>query len=290
MTAHYIRGMQGLGDTVYSRPFVKAAAERGEDVWLVTAWPQLFADLPRVRCVAERTRLRTQDKNILRSRMLYGRAPARAQWQRWHYVGRPTMSISAALEAGFPLGPGQSLTMDLPNFGPPPVRTARPYIVIRPATVRTEWRADNRNPLPEYLRDVAAVLRADYDVISVADLAAGHEWPLQPLPEADHTFHAGELHVEQLMALVQGAAALVGPVGWIVPAALAARKPLLCIAGGQGGNNSPERLVDPRLDTKRLRFVLPDRYCRCSAYTHACDRTITGLFDHLEYWRHDNDL
>lgn len=49
MTAHHIRGMQGLGDTLYSRPFIKAASDRGDDVWLVTAWPQLVADLPRVR-------------------------------------------------------------------------------------------------------------------------------------------------------------------------------------------------------------------------------------------------
>ncbi len=290
MTSHYLTGMQGLGDTVYSRPFVKAAAARGDEVWLTTSWPQLFADLPAVHCVRRPNRLRTQEKNMHRSLHLFEHAPRSARFRPWSYATARGVSITAALERGLPLQAGETLAMDLPDFGPPPVETTRPYIVVRPATVRREWRADNRNPLPGYLRDVAAALRDDFELIGVADLKEGQEWPVQPLPAFDRGFMAGELGVEQLLALVQGAAALLGPVGWLLPVALATGKPLLCIAGGQGGNNGPERLIDPRVARADVRMVLPDDYCRCCTWTHACDRRITRIEDHLEAWRRENDL
>ncbi len=292
MTAHYLTGMQGLGDTVYSRPFVKAAAARGDEVWLTTSWPQLFADLPGVHCVRRPNRLRTQEKNMQRSLHLFEDAPRAARFRPWSYATTPRVSITAALERGLPLQPGETLTMDLPDFGPArlPTNEQRPYVLMRPATVRKEWRADNRNPKPGYLADVVNTLRADYDIVSVADLALGHEWLVdRPIP-ADFEWHSGQLGCEELMTLVQGAAALVGPVGWLLPAALAADKPLFCIAGGQGGHNGPERLIDHRIARPGVRMVLPDHYCRCSTWTHACDRRITQLEDHLETWRHENDL
>src|SRR5262245_9263081 len=39
-----VRGMWGLGDNCYARPFVRAAAEK-YDVWLETPWPELYEDI-----------------------------------------------------------------------------------------------------------------------------------------------------------------------------------------------------------------------------------------------------
>ena len=59
-----IRGMWGLGDNIFSRPFVRAAAAK-YDVYLETPWPELYADLD-IRFVRGRRQLRTQQKNMAR--------------------------------------------------------------------------------------------------------------------------------------------------------------------------------------------------------------------------------
>lgn len=290
----YIQMMNGLGDTLYSRPFIKAAVARGADIWLKTAWPQLFQDMPQVKCVSPgNIGLRTQHKNInlAAAAGLYERPIRNVSWQNWHYVSQPNISISAALSKGLPLGEHDSWQLDLPEFRVA-ARTVSnlPYIIVRPCTVRSEWRADNRNPLPEYIMRAVQKLAGRYEIVGVADLSPAQEWAVEPLPYVDQSFYAGELDVSALMALVQGAAAIISPVGWAVPAALAARKPLLCIAGGQGGNNSPARLVDPRIDTGLIHWALPDNYCRCKAWTHACNRKITNIDQHIEDWRRANNL
>lgn len=73
----FIRGMYGLGDNIMQRPFVRAAAEREGQVFLQTPWPELYADLPKVKPVRSMTRLRTQQKNERRvSPNLWARCPA----------------------------------------------------------------------------------------------------------------------------------------------------------------------------------------------------------------------
>lgn len=282
-----LKGMQGLGDSIYSRPFLKAANDRGETVYIHHSWPQLIADLPHIKPVDPGTRLRTQRKNSLDVRGMYHQVPRGARVVPWHYVSRPNESILQALEHGMPLK-GQPLVMDLPDFRNLAMARAswtRPYVLVRPCTIRREWRADNRNPLPEYVAGVAEVLRADYDIVVVADLQPGHEWAEAPMPVGDQEYLRGELKLPGLMALAQGAAALVGPVGWILPAAMAMRKPAFIIMGGQGGHNAPERLLDPRVPTPQIHLAMPANFCRCSASTHQCDRRIPDLGEQLEAWR-----
>jgi hypothetical protein len=173
--------------------------------------------------------------------------------------------------------------MDLPDFGPSPIAGA--YVVVRPVTVRAEWRADTRNPLPDYIAKAAAELqRRGYQVISVADLEEGAEWALDPLPPADVQYHRGELPVEQLLALVQGAAAVIGGIGWLLPAAIAAKVPAWIVCGGQGGYNAPELITSPGMDLSRIEFVVPDRFCRCIQKQHSCDKRISNYDQRLAAW------
>jgi hypothetical protein len=122
-------------------------------------------------------------------------------------------------------------------------------------------------------------LRKDFAIVSVADLAIGQERALKPLPYADVTYHAGELPVEMLLGLVNGAAGLVGGVGWIVPAALAYRKPLFLIYGGWGYSNGPHRLFGPGVEHGFIDEVLPDEFCRCNSNSHDCNKRIRNLGD-----------
>jgi len=290
----YVQGMNGLGDNLYSRPFVRALA-RGHTVHLRTPWPQLYADLEHVTIARTGTRLRTQARNEAGFRDLYAKGDravlavarkGRTAVRRISYVralstGR---SMLDGLRETFECAPFGA--MDLPPLPPSPVASGKPVCVVRPVTVRREWKNTARNPKPEYVRDVAAWLRAEgMHVVSVADLAPGQEDAAGPLPEADETFHRGELDLLQLLALIASAAAVVGPVGWIVPAAIAARVPLFVLFGGQGAHNAPDRITDDSLMLNLVGWGTPDEFCRCASPTHGCRKTNTQLRDQFDDWR-----
>nr|WP_255320455.1 hypothetical protein [Pseudomonas aeruginosa] len=269
-----INGMKGLGDNIYQRAFIK---QLPLGVWLETPWPELYKDIPDINLILPVTRLRTQMKNICRQ--------PKGTWQRRPrgtvvQVGYGREGIFPGMMRSFARTPGE---MDLPDFGPSPVDGR--YVVIRPATVRSEWRADTRNPLPEYIAQAATEMRRrGYKVVSVADLVEGREWALDPLPVADLQFHRGELPVDHLLALVQGAAAVIGGIGWLLPAAIAAKVQALIICGGQGGYNAPELITSKAMDVSRIEFVVPDNFCRCTQKEHNCDKRISNYAERLTAW------
>jgi hypothetical protein len=262
--------MRGLGDSIYSRAFIKQLPGQ---LYVDTPWPELLADLPNVHFIRPQTNLRTQAKNIARHAdwiMPPGRQPARQ-------IRYGAEGIIPGMIAAFGIMPGE---FDLPPLPPSPETV--PYVVVRPATVRSEWRADTRNPNPEYIAWAAAeAMRRGYKVISVADLQDGQEWGVDPMPPADVRYHKGELPVEQLLALVKGAAAVIGGIGWLVPAALSAKVPAWIICGGQGGFNAPE-LICPAKST--ITFAVPDNFCRCRAKQHSCDKRISDYDAKLAKW------
>lgn len=265
-----IAGMLGLGDNIYQRAFVRQLGR----VHLLTPWPQLYADLPNVKCCRPHTKLRTQAINEARDGFTWHNPPA-GPHLKIMYGGE---GIIPGMTRVFGVAPG---VFDLPNFGPSPIPGR--YVVVRPVTVRAEWRADSRNPLPGYVAEAADYARSKgFRVVSVADLADGAEWALDPLPPAHVTFHKGELPVEQLLALVQGAAAVIGGIGWIVPACIAAKVPAWIVCGGQGGFNSPELINVPGADW--VRYAVPNRFCRCTQRAHDCDKRITSHAQKFAEW------
>lgn len=266
-----IHSMKGLGDNIYQRAFLKNIPG---PIYLDTPWPELFSDLPHVHFIRPQTTLRTQAKNIARHAdwvIPPGRQPAR-------HIRYGTEGIIPGMVASFGIMPGE---FDLPPLPPSPEQGK--YVVVRPATVRSEWRADTRNPEPAYIAWAAGEARLrGYRVISVADLQENVEWTLEPLPSADVRYHKGELPVEQLLALVHGAAAVIGGIGWIVPAALCAKVPAWIICGGQGGYNAPE-LITPK-GQSNITFAVPDNFCRCRLKQHNCDKRISDYDSKLAQW------
>lgn len=265
-----IHGMRGMGDNLFMRPFIKALPK---PVYLDTPWPEIHQGIPGVHFVQPQTTLRTQAKNIARHAQ-WEVAPLRQPAKHIRYGGE---GIIQGMTASFGVTPAE---FDLPPLPPSPVDGK--YVVVRPATVRIEWRADTRNPLPMYIAE--AVMHASargYKIISVADLQEGQEWLVGPEPYADVRYHKGELPIEQLLALVKGAAAVIGGIGWIVPAALCAKVPAWIICGGQGGYNAPELICPPG---STITFAVPDNFCRCRLKQHGCDKRISNYDTKLADW------
>lgn len=267
------QGMRGLGDNIYQRAFL---SQLPGPLYLETPWPELYSDMPHVLPVRPQTTLRTQLKNIERQTG-YHAAPA---FRTGRQIAYRADGIYNGMRQTFGVEPGP---LTLPDFGHPLI--AGRYAVVRPVTVRSEWRADTRNPLPEYVAECTAeLMRRGVMVVSVADLQDGAEWPVGELPPATIRYHAGELNVSALLALIQGAACVVGGIGWIVPAAIAAQVPAWVICGGQGGYNSPERITDPSMNLGNMRFAVPDNFCQCVHKEHGCDKRITDHGKQFAEW------
>jgi hypothetical protein len=266
-----IHGMRGLGDSIYSRAFIKQLPGQ---LYVDTPWPELLADLPNVHFIRPQTNLRTQAKNIARH-TTWTMPPGRQPTRQIRYGAE---GIIPGMIASFGVMPGE---FDLPPLPPSPETS--PYVVVRPATVRSEWRADTRNPDPEYIAWAAAeAMRRGYRVISVADLVDGQEWMVDGHAySADKVYHKGELPIEQLLALVKGAAAVIGGIGWLVPAALAAKVPAWVICGGQGGFNSPKQICP---DGSTITFAVPDNFCLCKLKQHSCNKRISNYDAKLADW------
>lgn len=268
-------GMQGLGDNLYQRAVVRELVKQRGPLHLVTSWPQLYRDIEGVSCVKPATKLRTQRKNIARAGAEFKDAPQEFA-RPIGYNGRGTMLDSMLRSVG--LTPA-AVDFSGPRFAP--TIRSRPYIVIRPGTVRAEWLAAARNAKPEYLCAAAEHLRTSFDIVSVADLARGQEYPIEPLPFADERYHAGELHIEHLLSLVAGAAGVVGGVGWLFPAAVAYQVPMLLVYGGWGHVNGPAHIIDHRMDVSRVVQAMPDTFCMCNNRAHNCEKHISGFDDYL---------
>lgn len=282
----YIHGMQGLGDNIFQRAFLKTMTAK-QVVYLSTSWPELYQDL-NVRCVRAVTSLRTQSKNIDRQHVRRWAIPPSTRPQIQVRYGHDSLArgnIVQSMQECFGVPPG---SWDLPAF--PRMERSRPIALVRPVTVRKEWTNTARNPLPEYVAAVADDLYKDYHVVSVADLSDAHEWVEGTPPPAHEYFHRGELDVSALLGLVQSAAVIVGGVGWIVPASIAARVPLFCILGGHGAHNAPEKITDPRMDLTHAHFARPDRFCGCSNMRHACDKRNSRLESQWRRFRSDQSV
>lgn len=272
-----IDGMRGLGDNIYIKAFVHTLSQEHE-IHIATPWPELFSDIANIKFKKPHTTLRTQLKNI-------SRMPA----DIWSHEANFDKTLNVHYGAGTNIADdfrkifGCNPTWGLPSFQGPKIN--KPYIVIRPATLRKEWFAASRNPKPEYLNELAHWLKKKYHIISVADFQDGQEWPEGDLPYADAQYHEGELSMFEMLGLCQGAAGIVGGVGWIVPFCVSAGVPGFIVSGGCGEYNAPWKVTNKAMDLSKIRFAVPDKFCTCRDMKHNCNKEILDLKGKFNEWK-----
>lgn len=80
MSGVMLEGMNGLGDNIYQRPFLRYFPGS----YIKTPWPEVYSDMD-VFCVRSNTSLRTQHKNENRTRCQYFIPPMEIQRVRIGY-------------------------------------------------------------------------------------------------------------------------------------------------------------------------------------------------------------
>jgi len=240
--------------------------------------------MPLVRCLPVNSTLRTQSKNIARSRSLYA-AAARAVMTRYGRQEVVTteyrLAYSHPVDVAVPIY--QSLQQSVGMKSPyhlalgEPATSRRKIIVIRPGTVRTEWMASARNPKQEYVQAAIDFFNSQgFETIVVADMAPMLEVYASFRPLGASTYYEnGELSVTEVIELVRSAHGVVSGVGFMVPLCQAVGTPAVILHGGAGGYNSPWCITAP--SAIALHHVLPRPYCLCRDYLHNCHKIIDPL-------------
>src|SRR5690606_22535876 len=93
------QGMHGPGDCLHQRGILRQFVERHDEIWLETSWPQVYHDMPTVRCVAKGTTLRTQLKNIERCRGQFVEAVGASNTIRIRYSPQQVKESGSVLAA-----------------------------------------------------------------------------------------------------------------------------------------------------------------------------------------------
>jgi len=277
----YVDSHVGLGDQVYMRPFVLALAKERE-VYLATAWPELYWDHPEVKCVPADKGLRTQMSNIGRQRPeVWSRLPRDVERIRPSYSGelkRGDLNVYAALEVAF------GVTPEPFRWVPSPVAFAdaqawldqsgwdgRPMAIVRPSTVRREWDVYTRNPKEGYLPRLVEA-HPEFRWLAVGHVLEGHEDLVDPGPHGDLAALQGELRWDVLAALMYlSEVVLTGPC-FMLPLGMALGAKLFVVYGGYA---RPESMVDPRMGT--YDFAAPVPVCHCVRHEHDCEKDIPNL-------------
>lgn len=277
-----VYGMGGLGDSIHQRAVVRSLA-RDADVWLYTAWPQLYHDIPDIRLLphANPRGQRTQGKNLRTAAKFFTDPPpprgARAVSIGYHpgevNTAGSIVQAMARLAGGvdpapfiLPIPPAWreklATLVNLPN---------RQVLVYRPLVERTESNVYAvRNPDPVAYKALFDALRARYFVVSVADLEPGKEWLAAAPVEADLELHRGELDVEALAALFERAALVFSAPGFATILAQAVGTPAVTVFGGYEGSSS----FSWGARTSPWLPIEPVNPCVCWRDDHACDKRI----------------
>lgn len=279
---------QGLGDSIYSRPHIKQLSRDYDDVYVTTSWPELFLDIPRLKFIKPRDLLRSPSK-VKRDDSIWTyplHAIDRLIYPRYGPNElKAGLSITQSLELSIPLE--DSPQFDLPpRLARPPVINSgdRPVAIMRPVTIREEWRNESRSPLPEYINIAATELMKTHYVVVVADVDNKSEWLDGPAPTGHLNLIHGELTSFEMLELAKRADCLVGGVGFIVPLALATRTPAFIINGGCGAYNRAEVLIDSRVSAEFITFIEPDEFCLCGEHEHDCNKIISNFKERFSKW------
>lgn len=277
--------MQGIGDNLYTRPFVRLLVEDGHDVYVHSVLPELYADLPVKLLNLGDSNYRTQKKALATTTVTYSDGPEAFDRVIGVFYGIREMkayNIINNMEKTFGYRIGlTNYKMDLPaNLPAHGLALPGKMAIVRPVTHRKEWLNTSRSPKPNYVGWCARMLRdAGYYVISIADTDGENEWIDGEEPIVDLKLNRGELGLYRTLSLFRDAEVVVTGSGMAVPAAIAAGANLFTIFGGRGAFDNPHKIFDLRMDMRKIYWALPDNFCRCYAMEHDCDKKISSLDD-----------
>lgn len=289
----YFQGCFGFGDNFYQRPIIKEVAKRYEEIYLMTAFPEAYWDIPNVRFIyPDATNLRTQRKHADRlPAKTWSKRPDDAHYVRWDHIGPPAeptiktkyveLENREDFDFSFPVrtawtDAARKLISKLPLNG-------KKLCIVRRPTDRKEWSCVARNPKIEYYQLLIDRYKDEYFFLGLADVAKDKEWFDGELIGLDKEFNRGEIPLPTIMGLMKIADMTITYPSLFMIAAIAMRARCFCVFGGIAG---PEYLLRKRLGLREFAYVAPEPPCNCHRMDHDCNKEIPedrllGAFEEL---------
>lgn len=282
----YFDGAMGIGDNFYQRPVIADMAKSYKTVYLTTAAPEIYWDIPNVKFVRPKNiNLRTQKKHVLTlSKATWSDKPKNADTIRWDRVGPTSMSSpynriqtkyielenKEDFDFSFPvknewIKAAEKIISDLPLKG-------KKLCIVRRPTIRKEWPCKSRNPKIEYYQLLMDKYKKEYFFLSIADIKDKHEWFSGSLKGIDGSFDKGELPLTTLLGLIKLADMTITYPCLFMIAAIAMRAKCFTIFGGIA---SPEHILRRNLGLYNFAYAAPDPACNCSNPIHRCNKNIS---------------
>lgn len=271
----HIETFAGWGDCIFSRGVIRELCKT-KDVYLETPLPDMFRDLP-VKFIHTTTQYRTQAKIKPSDKIKFTTLPIGIKKIKLHYDNDLISSTVMAMllkQCDLPLD--TKLKWDLPDFSDElnslnlNIPVDKKLAIVRPATIRAEWKVITRPPNPQYLYWAShALVDYGYHVISVADLEPDVEWLHMGQDVFSHQkFYKGEVTMYALLELMKKADIVVGGSGFIVPAAVSANTNLFLILGGRLSYDGITKIIHPTMNLDRITWAMPANPCRCAIDVH----------------------
>ena len=279
---------EGIGDCVYQLPFVKILAKTNQ-VYIKTPLPKIFKDVPNIKFIKlDNETYRTQQKSLLNDDTVYSTLPKDIyKTYTPQYAGEELLetSIVGSFYKQFNIPFHEKLEWELPSFKNElgnflsKIPKGRKIAIIRPATVRKEWRVETRNPNPNYIAWCCKILNeAGYYTIAIADLKDGEEWLHDEIDvPAQMKLYKGELGIFGTLELLKHAEIVVGGSGFILPASASSNTNLFLILGGRLMYDGISKTLHPSMNLNKIHYALPNVPCKCTLNQHNCNKTISTL-------------
>lgn len=285
-----VDGHLGLGDAVYMRPFVVELARRSSSpVYWETPWPEMAWDQPRILPVRPRTELRVQAMHAQSYTDWWYVAPAGARRMFLSYVAHALARESSVLEALSEQSGIDSWDFRLP-LREEWIARARAILgdsktcIIKPPTLRAEWRCPSRNPDPAAFAEAVATMRElGFRMVAIGHLADGEEW-LDGCPEDgwwDEAFLHGEIPWYIVAAMMRVAEWVLTCQSFPTPLGAAVGARVFTVYGGY----APPSFIEHQSMGDRLWHAAPDPFCFCIEEEHECrEKRIPGIDDAVRRW------
>jgi len=288
----YLSGPNGFGDNFYLRSLIKHLAKRYKTIYIRTAAPEVYWDIPNVKFVySNQLELRTQLKHVKKyHKKTWVKVPPETKELPWsaclpvyrqrahqiHLVEERSVTEYIQEENNiedfdfsFPLkkewlDSAKKIIRSLDNKG-------KKICIIRPPTVRKEWPAESRNPKVEYIQLLINKYKKEYYFISIADLEKDKEWLEGNLTGIDKKFHHGELSITTIFSLIKLTDIMIAYPGFFALVAIAVRSKCFCIFGGL---QTAEHLFNKNMGLENFEYITPHPFCNCYEMSHKCNKEI----------------
>jgi len=292
---YLIKMYEGIGDTFYQRHLIKRILEIKGEVALASPWQQLFWDMPELKFWWQSSMLRVQEIEYAKWKF----APIHKKAKQDLFIGYDNRHLKIGdtvpasytrtvnRDGGFTIS---DYSLDFP-LKPEWVERAleiknnRPICLVRIPTVRNEWPAARRTPMPGAMTKCLDTLPRD-----MVRIAVGFDHPMQERAAenimVNERYTNGELPIEIVAALAKIADLVVTPVGFMTVMAAAVGAKTVNIFGGHAG---PQHIFDPRMDhIATQKYIAPDPFCNCFDNLHNCvkaipeDRLVSEFQEHTK--------